>query len=406
MSGSEQPQLEGVAPPPEVELLLLCARAELREGDARRIRELIDTGPDWDAVVVGALRHALVPLVHAHLNATSTPSLPEEAASRLRDLARRIAAFNSYLVGELSDLLTEFAARGVQAIPYKGPALALEAYGQVSLRQFCDLDIIVRPKDIRAAAEVLRERGYAPYRDLRESQLALMLRTQCNAPFTRDRDRSVVELHWGVCARDFARPLDPEEFWARSRETQFRGAPSRSLAVEDLMLALCVHGSKHRWEQLSWVCDVAQLLRGNPNLRWAELLERAGRCGVRRMLLLGLRLAHGLLDAPLDAALREAIDADAASARLAATVADGIFGRGGARKGVGNYFGFQWAARERASDKLRYCRYALHPTDEDLYSLALPRPLAFAYYAWRPLRMIRTGGPASLRRGVNSDAAR
>jgi hypothetical protein len=399
-------KLRGVEPPPEVELLLLCARAELGHGDARRIRELAAGGLDWDAVVDGALRHALVPLVHLHLSSHSMPALPADAPARLRDLARRMAALNSYLVAELSELLAEFGARGVEAIPYKGPALALEAYGRVGLRQFCDLDIVVRPRDVGTAAAVLRERGYAPYRDLGEAQLALMLRTQCNVPFTRDGDRSVVELHWDVCARDFARPLDTEEFWARSRESGFRGAPSRQLSTEDLLLALCVHGSKHRWEQLSWVCDVAQLLDGNPNLSAGELLRRAGGAGVRRMLLLGLRLAHELLGASLVPTLREAVEADAASARLAETVIGNICGRGGAPSGVGGYFGFQWAARERAVDKLRYCRYALHPTDEDLSGVALPRTLAFAYYALRPLRMLRTGGPASLRRRVNSDAAR
>ncbi|HEY9285601.1 MAG TPA: nucleotidyltransferase family protein, partial [Pyrinomonadaceae bacterium] len=287
----------GDPPSAEVELLLLCARVEPGEGERQRISELIRGGLDWNAVVDGALRHALVPLVHLHLSAPSTPALPADAAARLRALAQRMAALNSYLAGELRDLLKEFSARGIAAIPYKGPALALEAYGRASLRQFCDLDIIVPARDLRPAAEVVRGRGYAPYRDLGESQLAVMLRTQCNVPFTRDRDRSVVEIHWDVCAPDFARPLAREEFWARSRESEFFGAPSRSLAVEDLLLALCVHGSKHRWEQLSWVCDVAQLLSKNPNLRAAELLERAGRGGCRRMLLLGLRLAHELLGA-------------------------------------------------------------------------------------------------------------
>ena len=391
---------------PEVELLLLCARVELSEDERRRISALVESGLDWDAVVDGALRHALVPLVHLHLGALQTPALPADAAVRLRALAQRMAALNSYLVGELRDLLTEFSARGIPAIPYKGPALALEAYGRASLRQFCDLDIIVPARDLRAAAEVVRARGYTPYRDLGEAQLAVMLRTQCNVPFTRDRDRSVVELHWDVSAPDFARPLARDEFWARSRETEFFGAPSRSLTTEDLLLALCVHGSKHRWEQLNWVCDVAQLLIRKTDLRTDELLERAGRGGSRRMLLLGLRLAHELLGAPLLPALGDAVEADAASARLAAAVAENIFARGAGSSGVGGYFSFQWAARERAADKLRYCRYAIHPTDEDLSGVALPRPLAFAYYALRPLRFLRTGGPASLRRGANQDAVR
>ncbi|MCA1613591.1 MAG: hypothetical protein LC800_05420, partial [Acidobacteria bacterium] len=60
------------------------------------------------------------------------------------------------------------------------------------------------------------------------------------------------------------------------------------------------------------------------------------------------------------------------------------------------YFSFQLDARERLRDKLRYFSYSLSPTDEDVAQLALPRPLSFAYYLLRPLRLLRAGGPAHL----------
>ena len=57
-------------------------------------------------------------------------------ANRLRDLE---------LTGELARLLDRFRRDGIAAVPYKGPVLAAQAYGDVALREFVDLDILVHP---------------------------------------------------------------------------------------------------------------------------------------------------------------------------------------------------------------------------------------------------------------------
>jgi len=45
-------------------------------------------------------------------------------------------------------------------IPYKGPTLALAVYGNLALREFTDLDILVQTQNVRQAAELLKDRGY------------------------------------------------------------------------------------------------------------------------------------------------------------------------------------------------------------------------------------------------------
>ena len=53
-----------------------------------------------------------------------------------------------------------------------------------------------------------------------------------------------------------------------------------NLSLENLLLVRCAHGSKHLWERLGWICDVAELIRvrkrsqigkrlRNRLLRWA-----------------------------------------------------------------------------------------------------------------------------------------
>lgn len=381
---------------PEAELLIHCARVELDQYRAEMIRALVAGELDWELLLSLAVRHGMIPLVHFHLNALRTGPRDPVPAARLREYAQRISAMNAYLTGELRQLLAAFEARGVGAIPYKGPALAMEAYGSVSLRYFCDLDILVRKRDYASARDILGERGFRPYQGLGVAQQAVMLRTQCNVPFTRDDDRSIVEIHWEVAARNYSRALDERGLWSRSREATFAGARVQMLAPEDLLHALCVHGSKHLWERLSWICDVAQLIGRGPQLDWDALLDRARATGSTRLLLLGLNLADELLGARLPQNIRAELDADASVARLTRRVLAGLFVEAGPAEGMSGYFGFQLGARERLRDKLRYFGYTFSPTDEDVAQLSLPRPLNFIYYLLRPLRLLRTGGPAHL----------
>ena len=69
------------------------------------------------------------------------------------------------------------------------------------------------------------------------------------------------------------------------------------LSPETLMLFLCVHGAKHLWSRLQWLGDVARLARKQPD--WACIWELANEAGCARPVLLGLLLAHELLEAPV-----------------------------------------------------------------------------------------------------------
>ncbi len=378
---------------PEIELLLCCARARIDAARAERLRQLAAGALDWDYLVALAARHGLQPLVHWHLNAVCPQAVPPTHRAALHTAFTRVSALNVFLTRELQKLLALFAAQGVVAAPYKGPALAADLYGHIALRQFGDLDILVRPSDIKRARDVLLAEGYAPYPPLTDAQQARLLRTQCNQPFTRERNRLVVELHWSVSAPRFARPFEGDGFWSRLGAGRLDGTRVHTPAAEDMLLALCVHGTKHCWERLAWVSDVAELIDQRPRLRWAQLCAAAQATGSERMLYLGVRLATDLLGASPPAEVVREVAADVATGALAATVVSRMFTPELPPSGLGGYLGFQLRARRRLRDKLNYLCFAVTPTEEDMARLALPAPLSFLYYLLRPARMIATGGP-------------
>ena len=150
---------------------------------------------------------------------------------------------------------------------------------------------------------------------------------------------------------------------------------------------LCVHGSKHRWERLAWICDVAELVNRHPRLDWDRVLEDAATLRIRRMLDLGLRLAGELLGAAIPAPLARHAMADGKVRALA----DGIYRRLDEPlqpPGKLEEVTFWIAARERLRDRSRYLlRAVTAPTSHEVAAVALPASLAFLYYALRPIRL-------------------
>ncbi len=375
----------------EDELVLLCARTEVNAETSARITSIASApNVDWDYVYQLARRHSIVPLVYAQLNANAGAALPLDQLARFKINYRANAARNLLLTAELVRILQAFEAAGIEAVPYKGPALAVYAYGKVALRRFVDLDILVRKADTLRAKALLMERGFVSSAPWTSSQQDLLLRTQHNLAMTREDGQIVIELHWEIASRLFAPSLQAEEFWGRLETMDLQGASVKTLSAEDLLLSLCVHGSKHHWERLAWICDLAELVRARSEFNWPALLARAAAGASERMLFLGLCLAKNLLDAPVPEHMVARFAEDESVSSLANEVTRRLFnGTRQAPLSIGQSVRFNWAVRADWRSRLRYCRLLLQPSDADIETLPLPRSLNFVYYLMRPVGLFK-----------------
>src|SRR5262249_34123103 len=155
-------------------------------------------------------------------------------------------------------------------------------YGNLGLREFGDLDLLLRAADLARARRLLRTRGYRPQYPLSPGQERAYLRSLCQLPFVRD-DGVVVELHSALTPRAFHFPLSLVELWHRRITLAVAGKPVAAPSPEDLLLILCMHGAKHLWKYLGWVCDVAEVLRAHPAVDWDVLRGQARRLRSRRL---------------------------------------------------------------------------------------------------------------------------
>jgi len=376
----------------EDELVLLCARTKIDAEMSARIKAITSSPDevDWDYVYRLARRHSVLPLIYSQLSTTAAANVPQDQLARLKQNYQDNVARNLLLTAELCRILQTFEAAGIEAVPYKGPALAAYAYGNLSLRRFVDLDILVRKADALRAKELLTALGFVCGTPWTSAQQELLLRTQHNLSLSREEGRIVVELHWEVASSLFASSLQAEDFWGRLETLRLNNIAVKSLSAEDLLLSLCVHGSKHLWERLAWICDVAELARTRTDLNWNLVLERAASSGSDRMLLLGLYLAKSLLKAQLPEHVKSKLAADRILVSLAKQVSKRLFGDiGQTPASISESIRFNWAVRAGWRSRLRYCRLLLQPTDADIETIPLPRPLSFAYYLMRPFGLFR-----------------
>ena len=372
------------------ELLLCCARVTASDRVVARMREIAASGIDWEYLFLLARRHSVVPLVYLQLDRHASDLTPTGALAKLKKHYLENAVRNTVLTAELCRLIECFAARGFDAVPYKGPVLALFAYGNIALRRFVDLDVIVRKNDVPKAREILLNEGYTPTKSLSLSQQDLLLRTQHNLQFSRDNHRLIVELHWDVAPHLFASSVNTDQLWQDLIPLDLNGSQVKAFSAADLLFSLCVHGSRHLWERLGWICDVTELLTRH-TFDWTTLLHRAAAADSERMLLLGLHLAERLLDAPLPDEIKQRCASDQRLESLAANVVEHLFnGTTHVPATSREIFKYNLGVRKTFSSRARYLLYMLRPTDGDLASHSLPASLNFAYYLTRPFRLFRT----------------
>lgn len=342
---------------PEDELILCCARTVIDSAAAARIQTLLQGSVNWEYLIRAASKQGVKPLFCTALSKTCPDYVPKPILEQLQRYLQAHSLKNLFMLRELIKVLRQLENTGISAIPYKGPVLAVAAYGDVAFRQFGDLDILVREKDALKARDLILASGYRTlYQGSAEQEEAFHgLRQVCE--MVREDGRVVVELHWAITSETFYFPLDPNSLWEKVEPVSLEGTLVPNLGPEDLLLVLCVHGAKHHWTKLMWICDIAELIRANAKkINWSRLMDRASSLGGGRMLLLGLMLARDLLGANIPVEALKQSRGESKLNLLAAEVRSALFS-GDSPMAVDRP-NFYIQLRERAQDRIR-CRLYL-----------------------------------------------
>ena len=359
---------------------------------AGRVRTLIAAGLDWQALIEAAQEHGVTPLVCRQLLGNFAESVPEELRASLRAYHERVAQRNLFLAAEMLRLSGRFRAEGMIAVPYKGPLLAAQAYGDFGLRQFVDLDFAIRQRDLPRAAALLAADGYnAVFGAITADEASRP--THSEYQFRRPAGSVVVEMQTEVTLRYFPQALDFDALESRVARVPFAGGETLSFSPEDTLILLAVHGAKHFWERLLWIADISELSQSEGGIDWTVAFSRAKQMEVSRMLNLALYLAHRMLEAPLPDDVREKVLRDPVARKLGEGIGEQFSMTAAARMPVFARFWFRVASRDRFWAGMRFAlRLATSPTEPDRAAVPLPERMSGVRRWLRPVLLMKRHG--------------
>lgn len=290
---------ETLTPDPEVDLLVRCVDPAPDGSDEAGIRSLLADEPDWEHLLDLGRAHGVIPLVNRTLGSRFDDELPPDIRSSLAEQARSTALQNMRLATELHAIADDFEEGGIRWLPFKGPVLAEAVYGDLTHREFKDLDVLVHPEDLSRAVDRLEARGYEWRDGVPRLDDSLLL----GGPFTKALEseytlcRSGLELEVRCSVGDPEKPFTPAfgTLWSRRTTVDVAGQELPALAPTDRLLVLAFHGTKHNWHLLKWICDFGTAVVSS-DVDWTRVAARSRRHGHERNLHLGLSLVETLFD--------------------------------------------------------------------------------------------------------------
>lgn len=407
-----QPISKNSTPPgirPEAEILLCVAGAGDEEAKNARLRALVHDGIDWKELKRAAAEGRVTSLLYWHLKAACPSEVPAELMAELQSDFQKRTLRNLHMTRELLEILKAFEAAGISAIPYKGPAVAFTAYKNLALREFWDLDIIVRKRDVLKAKDLLLTRGYKPEKEMTAEQEQRFLETDSEYCLDRASDQLHVEIHWQVLPQSHGVTLDPETLWGELVAIEMAGNAVKTFEPENRILILCIHGGdKHQWSRLKWIADIAHMAKVyGAGMDWVGLQRRAEEIDRTATLDLAFYLAALLFDAPIPKDIVDRVRADPKIAAFGALVRGRMFRADRGLPGFEEWLAYMKAAGHvnggesplaRANLFSRYLRAVLTPCWDDREAVALPNWLAFLHYVMRPIRLTGIHGTGVFKR--------
>ncbi len=365
----------------EFDLLCLMVRPD---PGLRAARDVLRHGVDITALLRMADQNAVRPRLIAALAALSWEGIPETARSELAAFRQGHLVRSLSAAQQLSGVSGALAAQGIRVAAFKGATLARQLYGDLSAREYTDIDLIVPKAQFAEAEDVLAALGYRGEGDraFRRTFLAYLRQYA----FSHPELGVAIDLHWDFSGSHVPFPLGPDEIWDELEAVPIGDRSVPAVSGANLALLLAGHGTKESWRSLDWVCDFAMLQHGRPDLDWSAIHRRAQARGCGDSVLLASAMAERLLDVPVPPALSRPLAQRQRIGSIAGTFVDRLRRNALAPRKVENLSDLDLCDTRRgrvgAVLKLAFTR-----TVGDYQAMPLPPELWRVYHATRPFRL-------------------
>jgi len=294
----------------DTKLLFICSKERTSPEDLIFAKDVLASLSDPLYFVELSSKHGVLPLIYICLKSMdyqqeSANILPSHIFDIFKQRYKQVATKNMLMSAEVIKIVKSLGFHKIDVISFKGPLLSKVAYGDITLRQYGDIDLLIRPDKLFQAVTHLESLGYELQASKKLIQNPEWIKSTKDMTLFHPRKGIVVELHWKLFQSSFANTsFDP---WDYTQIVEFNRTDIKVFQPELLLAYLCIHGSRHLWERIEWIVDVDRLVR-NSSINWNLVLELSSGFEGTKMLLLGLNISKIFFDTPLPKFVLKRID--------------------------------------------------------------------------------------------------
>lgn len=383
----------------EVELVLLTAQVEMDQWRIRRVNDLLSTSEAkpirWERVYNYSVSQRVFPLVLKNLQKHFSDYIPGQYIDQWRQEQELRAAKNLSMLSRLFSCLQILTEHEIKAVPFKGPGFTLNVYGDLALRDYCDLDILIFKTDLPHAVELLQKNNYSPVFSLGSNQLKILSKFDNEFGLVH-KDGISIDLQWELTGGYFQKGLTLGQLEGQLQQSSWFGRNISQFSNEDMIVYLAVHGCQHLWRQLDNICCLSEQMkkieRSGERIDWDIVLEKTETLGCSRMVKIALNLCAKLFGHEFPPRVSEFLQSDQQALQLSDQFVSSLievdswsFASAKSRR----FSRLQLAMLDNTTQKINYGLYLLFcPTRHDIELMRLPRYLCQFYYLLRPVRLL------------------
>jgi hypothetical protein len=216
---------------------------------------------DWDLFLELAIHHRLYPNLAVKLRSLHIQSIPENIVKRINQYYQHNAYLMLQFTSEMSYINSLLNENGVRTLFLKGPILATELYGDISLRTSSDIDLLIQLNDLNKVDRLLEENGYVKDEYI-QSILSDWKWRHHHFTYVHPEKNMKIEVHWRLNPGPGKEPSF-KYLWSRKETSLYTGKPIYYLGHAELFYFLVTHGARHGWSRLRWLLDIHQLIQKN-----------------------------------------------------------------------------------------------------------------------------------------------
>ncbi len=371
-------------------LIIECCRID---PDSEKLESLARTITDWDSVLSSAYAHGVYPLIAKSLK--TIIAVPDTIKSDLKKISFHIARENMQKGAELIRVVKAIEEEGIQVLAIKGPILSQIIHGDITTRQYADIDVLIPKESIYRAGKILLNHGFNSVRSIEFLKNQTLFNVAKDFSIINSEKKIHIEFHWQLFLPREIKKAKLDIFALETPCHELNTKMIKTLNPDINLFYLLLHGSKHMWERLEWIVDIDRLIRRREHeIDWDRLDKLAQDMEVEVMYIIGLAMANEIFKTPLKQRHIDEIERtekilSAKRVILKELLNDSILKKVDKETAFRNLYKMQFNKENKLAIFRHYWMTLTGIKSLDVYTINLPNWCSFLYYPIRILRLIR-----------------